>query len=54
VTVKPSNTVQAHLLMFLFEFKMLSIIRGRTKTIDKLKKSCIYMGLRKFKDTVRY
>jgi hypothetical protein len=31
--VKPSNTVQAHLLMFLFEFKMLSIIGG-AKIID--------------------
>ena len=34
-------------------FKMISIIEGRAKIIDMRKKSCIYVGLRKFKDTVR-
>jgi hypothetical protein len=37
-----------------FEFKMLSIIGGRAKIIDMRKKSCTYVGLRKFKDTVSY
>ncbi len=32
-------------------FKMISIIEGRAKIIDRRKKSCIYVGLRKFKDT---
>ncbi|MFX0203972.1 MAG: hypothetical protein ACFFCW_48360 [Candidatus Hodarchaeota archaeon] len=36
-----------------FYFKMLSIIGGQAKIIDMRKKSCIYVGLRKFKDTVR-
>ncbi len=31
---------------------MLSIIGGRAKIIDMRKKSCIYMGLLKIKDTV--
>jgi len=34
------------------DFKMKSIIEGRAKIIDIRKKSCIYVGLRKFKDTV--
>jgi len=33
-------------------FKMISIIEGQAKIIDMRKKSCIYVGLRKFKDTV--
>jgi hypothetical protein len=32
---------------------MLSIIGGQAKIIDMRQKSCIYVGLRKFKDTVR-
>jgi hypothetical protein len=35
------------------EYKMLSIIEGRAEIIDRRKKSCIYVGLRKFEDTVR-
>jgi len=34
------------------EFKI-SIIEGQAKIIDRRKKSCIYVSLRKFKDTVR-
>jgi len=34
------------------EYKMISIIEGRAKIIDMRKKSCIYGGLRKFKNTV--
>jgi hypothetical protein len=30
--------------------KMLSIIGGRAKIIDMRKKSCLYVGLRKFKE----
>jgi len=32
---------------------MLSIIGEQPKSIDMRKKSCIYVGLQKFKDTVR-
>jgi len=38
---------------FSADFKMLSIIGGQVKSIDMRKKSCLYVGLRKFKDTVR-
>jgi hypothetical protein len=31
-------------------FKMLSIIEGRAKIIDMRKKSCLYVGLWKFKE----
>jgi hypothetical protein len=34
------------------EYKMLSIIGEQAKSIDMRKKSCLYVGLRKFKDTV--
>jgi len=39
--------------LFFVEYKMLSIIEGQAKIIDMRKKSCIYVGLRKIKDTVR-
>ena len=34
------------------DFKMLSIIGGRAKIIDMREKSCIYVDLRKFKNSV--
>jgi len=33
--------------------EMLSVIEGRAKIIDMRKKSCMYVGLPKFKDIVR-
>jgi hypothetical protein len=36
------------------EYKMISFIEGPGKIIDMRKKSCIYVGLPKFKDTVSF